>query len=217
MPTNELFIVEYTDGEIDDGEGHGSFTVYLDRASAQEMLDCVEDEDAKVVRFVREDISVVQAERLRELEAWILNAHGQAFEGKNYVYTDAQSALDLIVADLKATRKELAELAKEIGYLKPTNAASPEFRLMLTNQRIDALEVKAKAAKEIGAAEELERLANWARTEAQQDEIASGDWRDGLARLCLNRAAAIRAAISKEPNPKAYMGWMAPTEDPGKE
>lgn len=65
MPTNELFIVEYTDGEIDDGEGHGSFTVYLDRASAQEMLDCVEDADAKVVRFVREDISVVQAERQR--------------------------------------------------------------------------------------------------------------------------------------------------------
>jgi hypothetical protein len=65
MGANELFIVEYADGEIDDGQDMGGFTVYLDRASAEEAESCLEeDEEAQVVRFVREsEIQTYRAER----------------------------------------------------------------------------------------------------------------------------------------------------------
>lgn len=60
--TQELFIVEYQDGEIDDGHDMGGFTVYLDRASAEDGLGNLEEEDgAAVVRFVREDLAQVAA------------------------------------------------------------------------------------------------------------------------------------------------------------
>ena len=70
MPTNELFIVEYPDGEIDDSADMGGFTVFLDRPSAVEALDYSEEEDgAAVVRFVRDterDALAAQNAALRE-------------------------------------------------------------------------------------------------------------------------------------------------------
>lgn len=69
MPNNELFIIEYEDGEIDDSGNFGGFTVFLDRPSAEEMLDCTEEPTAKVVRFVREDTIAALEARVKELEA----------------------------------------------------------------------------------------------------------------------------------------------------
>jgi hypothetical protein len=64
MKTQDLFIVEYSDGEIDDSGDFGGFTVFLDRRSAEDMLDCVECADAAVVHFVREDrLAAVEQER----------------------------------------------------------------------------------------------------------------------------------------------------------
>ena len=50
------------------------------------------------------------------------------------------------------------------------------------------------AAKAEGAAEELERLAMWARSVALADDVAPGDWRDALGRIAMRRAAELRKA-----------------------
>jgi len=76
--TKEMFIVEYEDGEIDDSQDMGGFTVFLDRPSANEALEYLEDdEQASVVRFVRES-------ELKEYAAKSLEKLGNDFgDGPN--------------------------------------------------------------------------------------------------------------------------------------
>lgn len=77
---NELFIIEYPDGEIDDSADMGGFTVFLDRRSAEDAIEsCEESESPAIVRFVRDserDALTRQNLALREaLEISIKSAH----------------------------------------------------------------------------------------------------------------------------------------------
>lgn len=59
-----------------------------------------------------------------------------------------------------------------------------------------AVQKRIDDAKKLGAAEELERMAMWARSVALVDDAEPGDWRDTLARITTRRAAEIRKEIA---------------------